>query len=107
MGVQGSQVLTNDRDNRTGMIDCDVVVVGGGPAGLLAARELAAAGKSVRVLEEHAVIGAPVHCTGVLGRDAFDDLGLSRRAIVGAADAARFVGPNGTTILIDAERVRA
>ena len=62
---------------------------------------------SVRVLEEHDVIGAPVHCTGVLGLDAFDELGLSRRAIVGAADAARFVSPNGTTVVIDAERVRA
>jgi digeranylgeranylglycerophospholipid reductase len=106
MGVQRSQVLT-DRSNRTRRADCDVVVVGGGPAGLMAARELAAAGFAVRVLEEHEVIGAPVHCTGVLGLDAFDELGLSRRAIVGAADGARFVSPNGTTVLIAAERVRA
>ena len=48
-----------------------------------------------------------MHCTGVLGLDAFDELNLSRRAIVGAADAARFVSPNGTTVVIDAERVRA
>jgi len=84
-----------------------VVVVGGGPAGLIASRELAAAGFAVRVVEEHAVIGAPVHCTGVLGLDAFDELGLSRRAIVGAADSARFISPNGTTVVIRAERVRA
>ncbi len=84
-----------------------MVVVGGGPAGLIAARELAAAGFGVRVLEEHEVIGAPVHCTGVLGLDAFDEFSLSRRAIVGAADAARFVSPNGATVVIDAERVRA
>jgi geranylgeranyl reductase family protein len=84
-----------------------VVVVGGGPAGLVAARELASAGFSVRVVEEHDVIGAPVHCTGVLGLDAFAELGLSRRAIVGTADAARFISPNGTTVVIRAERVRA
>ena len=48
-----------------------------------------------------------MHCTGVLGLDAFDELNLSRRAIVGAADAARFVSPNGTTVVIGAERVRA
>ena len=107
MGVERSQVLTTDRGNRSQGADCDVVVVGAGPAGLIAARELATAGFSVRVLEEHEIIGAPVHCTGVLGLDAFDELGLSRRAIVGAADAARFVSPNGTTVVIDAERVRA
>jgi digeranylgeranylglycerophospholipid reductase len=107
MGVQRPQVLTTDRGNRPRGVDCDVVVVGGGPAGLIAARELATAGFSVRVLEEHEVIGAPVHCTGVLGLDAFEEFNLSRRAIVGAADAARFVSPNGTTLVIDAERVRA
>jgi geranylgeranyl reductase family protein len=107
MGVAGPQVLTTDRGNRTVQVDCDVIVVGGGPAGLIAARELAAAGRTVRVLEEHDAIGAPVHCTGVLGLDAFDELDLSRRAIVGAADAARFVSPNGTTVSIGADHVRA
>jgi flavin-dependent dehydrogenase len=32
---------------------------------------------------------------------------LSRRAIVGAADSARFISPNGTTVVIGAARVRA
>ena len=107
MGVQRSQVLTTDRGNRRQGADCDVVVVGGGPSGLIAARQLATAGFDVRVLEEHDVIGAPVHCTGVLGLAAFDELSLSRRAIVGAADAARFFSPNGATVVVDAERVRA
>ena len=107
MGVPGPQVLTGDRGHRSRNDDCDVVVVGGGPAGLIAARELATAGVDVRVLEEHGLIGAPVHCTGVLGLAAFDELNLSRRAIVGAADAARFVAPNGSIIDIGVERVRA
>ena len=60
------------------------------------------------LLEEHDVIGTPVHCTGVLGLDAFDELSLSRGAIVGTADAARFVSPNGTTVLaVGADQVRA
>ena len=107
MGVPGPQVLTGDRGHQSRHGDCDVVVVGGGPAGLIAARELATAGVDVRVLEEHGIIGAPVHCTGVLGLDAFDELNLSRRAIVGAADAARFIAPNGSIVDIGVERVRA
>lgn len=107
MGVPGPQVLTSDRGHHPRNGDCDVVVVGGGPAGLITARELATAGFDVRVLEEHDIIGAPVHCTGVLGLDAFDELNLSRRAIVGAADAARFVAPNGSIVDIGVDGVRA
>jgi digeranylgeranylglycerophospholipid reductase len=87
--------------------DCDVVVVGGGPAGLMAARDLAAAGVTTQVFEEHHAIGAPVHCTGVLGIDAFDELDLPRRAVLGAATSARFFSPNGTIVAIEAEHVRA
>jgi geranylgeranyl reductase family protein len=85
----------------------DVVVVGAGPAGLLAARDLAAAGFSTTVLEEHEQIGVPVHCTGVLGLDAFDELALPRETILDAAHAARFISADGSSLLIDHERVRA
>jgi digeranylgeranylglycerophospholipid reductase len=85
----------------------DVVVVGAGPAGLLAARDLAAAGFSTTVLEEHEQVGIPVHCTGVLGLDAFDELALPRETILDAAHAARFISADGSSLLIDHERVRA
>ncbi|HET7221142.1 MAG TPA: NAD(P)/FAD-dependent oxidoreductase [Vicinamibacterales bacterium] len=107
MGVERPQILTTDAHNETGSGDCDVVVVGGGPSGLIAARDLAVRGARVTVLEEHDRIGAPVHCTGVLGLDAFDELDLPRRAVVGAATSARFFSPNGTSVAIEAERVRA
>ncbi len=85
----------------------DVVVVGGGPAGLLAARDLAAAGFSATVLEEHEQIGTPVHCTGVLGLDAFDELDLPRSTILHTAHAARFVSADGSSLVIDHARVQA
>ena len=99
MGSEGPKVLSSP--------SCDVAVIGGGPSGLIAARDLAAAGFHAVVLEEHERIGAPVHCTGVLGLDAFDELELSRCSILNILRAARFVGADGTGVEVDAERVCA
>jgi len=40
---------------------CDVLVVGGGPAGLAAARAARAAGADVLLLDEHAALGGPIY----------------------------------------------
>ena len=85
----------------------DVAVIGAGPAGLTAARALAARGHDVVVLEEHAGIGVPVHCTGVLGVDAFTEFDLPRESILGTAHTATFVAADGSTVSVDAERVKA
>ena len=85
----------------------DVAVIGAGPAGLTAARALAARGHDVVVLEEHSRIGVPVHCTGVLGVDAFSEFDLPRQSILATAHAARFVAADGSTVSVDAERAKA
>ncbi len=84
-----------------------MVVVGAGPAGLTAAAALAAEGFSVLVLEEHAQIGDPVHCTGVLGLEAFTEFDLPRDTICTITRAARFHGRLGRSIRIDGGEISA
>jgi digeranylgeranylglycerophospholipid reductase len=76
----------------------DVIVVGGGPGGLMAATCLARDGFDVAVLEEHRDVGTPVHCTGVLAQEALTELDLPRESILNTLSTARFFSPSGRAI---------
>jgi geranylgeranyl reductase family protein len=76
----------------------DVAIVGGGPAGLNAAHRLARSGFKVSVFEEHVSAGDPVHCTGVLAAEAFDEFDVPRTAHLNSLTTVRFVGPSGASI---------
>ena len=73
----------------------DVIVVGAGPAGLVASEKLAAAGHRVLVCEEHDEVGAPVHCTGVLAAEALAPLAVPHDAILNALATVKFIAPSG------------
>ena len=76
----------------------DVLIIGGGPGGLETARLLAGEGFDVALYEEHASSGDPVHCTGVLAMEAFDQLDLPRSVILNSLRTVRFFAPTGGTI---------
>jgi digeranylgeranylglycerophospholipid reductase len=74
----------------------DLAIVGGGPAGLLTARRCAEAGLDVMVFEEHAEIGAPTHCTGIVSLETAALAKITDDIILGRLQLARLFSPGGT-----------
>lgn len=85
----------------------DAIIVGAGPAGSYTAYRLATLGYQVLVVEEHQEVGQPVHCSGLIGAEAFDRFGLPRRSIIRGFDCARFISPGGFEALVTADRTVA
>jgi geranylgeranyl reductase family protein len=81
----------------------DAIIVGAGPIGSHTAMLLAQGGLSVLMLEEHASIGSPVHCTGVVGADLFRRFALPRDCIQNELSSATFHSPGGRTISVRRE----
>lgn len=73
----------------------------------MTARGLADQGHDVVLLEEHQETGLPVHCTGLLGAEAYDEFDLPHQTILGRASAAQFWGADGTSVRVQSERVQA
>ena len=76
----------------------DVAVVGGGPAGLYSAMLLAQEGFDVVVLEEHAAIGAPVHCTGVVSGEVSSLFKVPESAVLNRPADCAVVAPSGRAV---------
>ena len=85
----------------------DVLIIGGGPGGLATGRLLAAEGFEVVLFEEHASSGEPVHCTGVLAAEAFDDPVIPGNVILNSLRTARFFAPCGASISHTTETTEA
>jgi len=84
-------------------MDHDAIVIGAGPAGLLAATEIAKRGFHVRVLEEHERVGEPDHCAGLLSTSGLARLGLRLpdSIIQNMVSGARIYSPSGHSVTIE------
>jgi digeranylgeranylglycerophospholipid reductase len=77
-------------------IECDIVVVGAGPAGSLAARTAAENGASTILLEEHPKVGYPIYCAEGLSLGGLKDAGVEPKPPVVCQEIskARVFAPN-------------
>jgi digeranylgeranylglycerophospholipid reductase len=73
----------------------DVIIAGGGPAGLSAAATLAGQGCSVLVLEQNHEIGSPIRTSGGTFIDEMQALGIPER-LYHPVSRIRFVSPNNS-----------
>lgn len=88
----------------------DCIIVGGGPVGLIASKEIASAGCGVCVIEEHQEIGYPAKCSGLFSVSGLKELGmeLDSSVITATIKGGRFYSPSGNELLAysDVERAR-
>jgi len=70
-----------------------ISIIGAGPAGNYAAYQLAKNGYDVNVFEEHAEIGKPVACTGIV-TNAFSEIIKEKSFIINKINRIRIFSPN-------------
>ncbi|MBI1971958.1 MAG: NAD(P)/FAD-dependent oxidoreductase [Candidatus Aenigmarchaeota archaeon] len=88
------------------MTEYDVVVIGGGSAGLNTAINCSRAGLNVAVVEEHGKIGFPRHCSGLYSTRFLSLMPVRDEYYEHEVSGARFHPPSGKTIeLARKERV--
>jgi digeranylgeranylglycerophospholipid reductase len=86
---------------------CDIIVVGGGPAGSYIAYELASSGHNVVVLERKSAPGINACCTGIISTECFQRLDPGPGVVLKKVDSAKFFSPSGRRLRFRSENVQA
>ncbi len=79
----------------------DILVIGGGPGGAVAAETAARAGLSVCLIEKRPAIGSPVRCAEGVGKEIRQFIDPDPQWISAEIDQAMIVAPDGTTMTLD------
>ena len=78
----------------------DAVVVGAGPAGAAAAGGIAKRGFNVLLLEEHAEIGTPLHCSGLVTPRTLKEAGVGEELVLNKITGAHIYAPSGAQLAL-------
>ncbi|HME52765.1 MAG TPA: NAD(P)/FAD-dependent oxidoreductase [Candidatus Lokiarchaeia archaeon] len=81
-------------------IDCDVVIVGGSITGNYLASLIAGKGFAVHVIEEHASIGLPMKCAGIVSSKLLRLMQVPPGVILNRIAEARVFGPREQSVTI-------
>jgi digeranylgeranylglycerophospholipid reductase len=79
----------------------DIIIIGGGPAGCIAAFTAAQKNVSVLLLEKDRELGSPVRCAEAVGKDGLEKLlenKIDKRWIAATIRKFQFVAPDGTIV---------
>jgi len=87
--------------------DYDAIVVGAGPAGSATARDIAARGFRTLLIEEHEVIGEPLHCAGLVTPRTLELAGVSDGLVINELRGGFVNSPLGTRLPLGGDRLRA
>ena len=89
------------------MIETDVLVIGGGPAGSSAAKHAALGGAKVILLDKRSEIGAPKRCAEGVSKKGLAKLGIepSPRWITKEIDGVRLTSPDGTDVWLQKKKL--
>jgi len=80
----------------------DIIVVGAGPAGSIAARTAAEQGVSVLILEKDRDVGYPVRCGEAISREGVEEfIEPDKKWIAAEISKFSFNAPNGTEVIIE------
>ncbi|MFH1642899.1 MAG: NAD(P)/FAD-dependent oxidoreductase [Nanoarchaeota archaeon] len=71
-----------------------ISIIGAGPAGSYTAYLLAKAGMDVQIFEEHAEIGEPVQCTGIVTSSIKNILKLKKKSIINEVNKVKVYSPD-------------
>ena len=84
----------------------DALVIGAGPSGSRTAWNLAEAGYSTALVEEHEIIGEPCQCAGLITPRTFEYLGY-KRPVQQEMNGARLWGPKDSFLSFQAPETKA